>query len=145
MVLAFSYCEGGTGGEYDGGEEESTREESTMKEGRRVRQRRGGEYDRGGEESTTEEERRVRGRRGGEYDGGGEESTMKEGKDGRRLISEQLTFSCAHHTYLLFSEVDVGQSEVDCVQVGGVGDIVHCSLVAVLSRGEVPHQKVCVA
>ena len=56
-------------------------------------------------------------------------------------------FSCAPHThsYLLFSEVDVGQSEVDCVQVGGAGDIVHCPLIAVLSRGEVPHQEVGVA
>ena len=63
----------------------------------------------------------------------------------RRLISEQLMSSCVHHTHLLFSEVDVGQSEVDCVKVGGTGDIVHCSLVTVLSRGEVPHQKVGVA
>ena len=54
-------------------------------------------------------------------------------------------FSCVHHTHLLFSEVDVSQSEVHCVQVDGAGDIVHCSLVAVLSRGEVPHQKVGVA
>ena len=70
---------------------------------------------------------------------------MKEEGDGRRLISEQLMSSCVHHTHLLFSEVDVGQSEVDCVQVGGTGDIVHCSLIAVLSRGEIPHQKVGVA
>ena len=77
------------------------------------------------------------GGRGGECDEGGE--------GWEKLISEQLTSSCVHHTYLLFSEVDVGQSEVHCVQVGGTGDIVHCSLVAVLSRGEIPHQKVGVA
>ena len=58
--------------------------------------------------------------------GGGEE--MEEGGRERRLRSEQLMSSCVHHTHLLFSEVDVGQSEVDCVKVGGTGDIVHCSL-----------------
>ena len=60
-------------------------------------------------------------------------------------ISEQLMSSCVHHTHLLFSEVDVGQSEVDCVQVGGTGDIVHCSLITILSRGEIPHQIVGMA
>ena len=60
-------------------------------------------------------------------------------------VSEQLMSSCGHHTHLVFSEVDVGQSDVDCVQVGGTGDIVHCSLITVLSRGEVSHQKVGVA
>ena len=64
---------------------------------------------------------------------------------GESSISEPLMSNCVPHTHLLFSEVDVGQSEVDCVQVGGVGDIVHCPLIAVLSRGEVPHQKVGVA
>ena len=59
--------------------------------------------------------------------GGGEEirrrgGDTKEGRDARRLISEQLMSSCVHHTHLLFSEVDVGQSEVDCVQVGGTSD-----------------------
>ena len=39
----------------------------------------------------------------------------EEGGMGERLISEQLMSSCVHHTHLLFSEVDVGQSEVDCV------------------------------
>ena len=60
----------------------------------------------------------------------------EEGRDGRRLISEQLMSSCVHHTHLLFSEVDVGQSEVDCVQVGGTGDIVHCSLITGRGRRE---------
>ena len=105
VVLAFSYCEGGRGGEYNGGGEE---------EGRR-------------------------------YEGGEEIRRRGRGRDGRRLISEQLMSSCVHHTHLLFSEVDVGQSEVDCVQVGRTGDVVHCSLVTVLSRGEIPHQKVGVA
>ena len=96
----------------------------------------------GGEESTREEGRRHEGR-GGEYEGG--KYAANKRRDARRLISEQLTSSCVHHTHLLFSEVDVGQSEVDCVKVGRTGDIVHCSLITVPSRGEIPHQKVGVA
>ena len=47
--------------------------------------------------------------------------------------------------HLVLSEVDVGQAEVDSVQVGGAVDVVNCPLVAVPSGDKVPHQVVGVA